>query len=88
MYRIFLHRVAERVLDRMDRQTRARMNRALEALRVNPYAVVDAQPLQGRLDGLHRVRVGGWRVVYEIIERDDVNIVHVLDIRSRGDVYR
>lgn len=64
------------------------MDRTIDVLRINPYAMRDAQPLQGRLNGLYRVRVGGWRIVYEIIERDGVDIVHVLDIRSRGDVYR
>lgn len=72
----------------MDRKTRARVKRALDVLRVNPYYGVDIKPLAGRFQGFYRLRVGGWRVVYEILLREGGDgVVYILDVRSRGDVY-
>lgn len=44
------------------------------------------KPLAGELEGLHSARRGDYRIVYEIIEEDQVIIVH--RIQHRGDVYR
>jgi len=85
VYRIILHRVAERSLERLDRETKARMHRAFDALRVSPYAAGDVKRLRGRFAGLLRMRVGGWRIVFEV--EDLGAVVYILDIRSRGDVY-
>ncbi len=51
----------------------------------DPYAKhTNAKKLQGR-DG-YRLRVGDWRVIYEI--QNDQLVILVLKVASRGEVYR
>ena len=57
----------------------------LEAIAANPYAEhPNAKKLQGR-EGC-RLRVGDWRVIYEI--QNDQLVILVLRIAPRGEVYR
>ena len=57
----------------------------LEAIAANPYSDhANAKKLQGR-DG-YRLRVGDWRVIYEI--QNDELVILVLRVAPRGEVYR
>lgn len=57
----------------------------LEAIAANPYAEhPNAKKLQGR-EG-YRLRVGDWRVIYEI--QNDQLVILVLRIAQRAEVYR
>ncbi len=57
----------------------------LEAIAVDPYAEhPNAKKLQGR-EG-YRLRVGDWRVIYEI--QNDQLVILVLKVAPRGEVYR
>ena len=57
----------------------------LDAIAANPYAEhPNAKKLQGR-DG-YRLRVGDWRVIYEI--QNDELVILVLKVAPRGEVYR
>jgi mRNA interferase RelE/StbE len=42
--------------------------------------------LKGDLRGLRRIRVGDYRIVYEV--RDDDLVVLVVRVRHRQDIYR
>ena len=63
----------------MDRPTKQRIKKAIEGL---PQG--DVKPLQGS-DGLYRLRVGGWRIVFSYLA-DDVILIE--KIAPRGDVYK
>ncbi len=57
----------------------------LEQIAQDPYASqANVTKLQNRPG--YRLRVGDWRVIYEI--RDDELIILVLRIAPRGEVYR
>lgn len=43
-------------------------------------------PLKGKLSGLYKLRVGEWRIVYEINHNDKVITVH--KIGHRKEIYR
>lgn len=45
----------------------------------------DIKPLQGQLNGLLRLRVGGFRVIFKYM---DAETVFVYDIGSREDIYK
>ena len=70
----------------LDKKTRNRILKAIEGLSLNP-PVGDIKPLQGYQDNRFRLRVGGYRVLYRVI-LGDVEILLVLDIGSRGDIYK
>jgi mRNA interferase RelE/StbE len=57
----------------------------LETIAADPYADhQNAKKLQGR-EG-YRLRVGDWRVVYQI--QNEQLIIVVLKIASRGEIYK
>jgi len=58
-------------------------SRVVEVLReilVNPHVGV---PLVGPLKGLWRVRIGKYRVIYEIDEKEKIVVFHDVDLRKR-----
>ena len=85
MYKLLFAKEAQKTLLRLPRDTAVLVRQKLEQLAVDPYAPnVNARKLQGRKG--YRLRIGDWRVIYEI--RNDELIILVLKIAQRGDVYR
>lgn len=85
MYRIVFKKEAAKSLSNIPRNTAKLIRKKLEAIAANPYADhPNAKKLQGR-DG-YRLRVGDWRVIYEI--QNDELVILVLRIAPRGEVYR
>jgi mRNA interferase RelE/StbE len=66
-------------------EVRAQLLPRLEALRENPRPR-GAEALAGRLKGLHRLRVGDYRVVFQVDER--AREVTVTRVRHRSQVYK
>jgi len=62
---------------------RERIVGAIDALAANPHR---GSALKGDLRGLRRIRVGDYRVVYEVM--DDVLVVLVIRVRHHRDSYR
>lgn len=83
-YTVLLKRDPERLLRRLPADLRRRIQQAINALADDPrHAGVVA--MKG-FASAYRVRVGDWRIVYQV--EDDVLIVLVLEIAPRGEVYR
>ncbi|MEW5959556.1 MAG: type II toxin-antitoxin system RelE/ParE family toxin [Chloroflexota bacterium] len=85
MYRIVFTRQADRSLRKMSRNTARLIRDKLDQLAQDPYA---RNPNLTRLQGRpgYRLRVGDWRVIYELEE--DRLVILVLKIAPRGEVYR
>lgn len=77
-------RTAERSLRRVDRPVQRRLLDAIAALEVDPRPH-GAKALQGP-EGLLRIRVGDYRVVYRV--EDDELVVLVIALGHRREVYR
>jgi mRNA interferase RelE/StbE len=85
MYRIVFTRQASRALRKMPRDTARLIRDKLDQLAQDPYARnPNLTKLQGRPG--YRLRVGDWRVIYEL--EDDRFLIMVLKVASRGEVYR
>lgn len=80
-YRIQIDKPALKFLKKQPQAQRERLLRAIQCLPDNG----DVKPMGGH-ENLYRLRVGTFRVLYTII--GDLLIVRVLDIGSRGDVYK
>ncbi len=83
-YRIFFRPSADRQLQRLPRDAQRRIVREVAALAHDPRP-----PGVGNLSGAHdlwRIRIGDYRVVYEI--EDDRLVVLVLRVAHRRDLYR
>ena len=85
MYRIVFTKQADRALRKMSRNQARLIREKLDQLAQDPHA---RNPNLTRLQGRpgYRLRVGDWRVIYEL--EDDLLVVLVLKIAPRGEVYR
>ena len=83
-YQIELTRTARRALDSLPTKVQKQIDRQILALAKNPYPP-GSKKLRG-VEGLHRVRVGDYRILY-IVEADRLVIV-IVTIGHRGEVYR
>jgi len=84
VYIVELRPSARRELLKIARHEQPRLIRAMDGLAVNPRPK-GVKKLSG-LDDLYRIRVGDYRIVYQI--HDDRLIVLVVRIGHRKDVYR
>ena len=84
MYRVLLERVAEKDLSRLSSEIHDRIIAAIQALATNPRPA-GCRKLSGTKNDW-RIRVGDYRVVYEIAEA--IRIVRVNRVRHRREVYR
>ncbi len=84
MYEVFLEGRAERDLKRLPTDVYERILPRIQALADDPRPS-DCRKVQG-VDNAWRVRVGDYRVVYEV--RDDADEVLVMRVRHRREAYR
>ena len=85
MYKITFKKEATKSLIKIPRNVAKAIREKLEVIAANPYADhPNAKKLQGR-DG-YRLRVGDWRVIYEI--QNEQLVILVLNIAPREEVYR
>ncbi|MDR1144528.1 MAG: type II toxin-antitoxin system RelE/ParE family toxin [Verrucomicrobiales bacterium] len=84
LYHIRLEPAAERFLDKLrDSKLLQRLGNAINALCANPRPP-GCKKLRGRPG--YRVRVGDYRIIYEV--RDAELVILVLEIGDRKDIYR
>ena len=84
MHRILLERAAEKDLTRLAAQIHDRIIIVIQTLAQNPRPP-GCRKLAGSKNDW-RIRVGDYRVVYEIA--DEIRIVRVNRVRHRREVYR
>jgi mRNA interferase RelE/StbE len=85
VYHIRILPAAARELARLDKSVGTRIVRRLRWLAEN-LENIRPEPLSGDLARLFKLRVGDYRVIYEIFSKEMVIIVH--SIAHRRDVYR
>lgn len=82
-YSLKIKKSAAKVLQKIDRPDRLRLIEAIDLLPKSPYA---GGVLKGELAGLRRLRVGSYRIIYEVIEGELV--ILVIRVGHRREVYR
>ena len=83
-YAVAFRKVALRKLASLPAPERHRLFNAVNSLAENPAA---GTPLKGKLAGFYRLRVGDWRVIYEVNELPSPSVV-IRALGSRGDIYK
>jgi mRNA interferase RelE/StbE len=66
--------------EKLPSDIKPRLVEALREILVNPSVGV---PLLGPLKGLWRVRIGKYRILYEINEKEKTVVFHDVDLRKR-----
>jgi mRNA interferase RelE/StbE len=83
-YRIEFQNAARRRLAKLDKNKQRRINIMIGKLAEDPRPP-GAKKLTDA-GGLHRVRVGDFRVIYAV--DDEARVVTIADVRGRDDIYR
>ena len=83
-YRIEFTQSAARAFGKLDPQTRRRLEPHISALADDPRPKGSKRLVTG--DELYRIRVGAYRVAYNI--EDELLVVLVIKLGHRRDVYR
>ena len=79
-YEVRLSKRANRELALLEQSTRSRIVARLEELGDDPFPR-GAIKLQGR-EGVYRIRVGDYRVLYEVFRKESLVLVDKIDHRS------
>ena len=78
---------AVKFLSKLDKKSVKRIRTAIEGL-TNFPPVGDIKPMQGYSDGKKRLRVGTWRIIYKHESESSIEIIFVIEIGNRGDIYK
>ena len=82
-YSLQIKRSAAKALQKIEKKQRIRLIENIERLRKEPNA---GGVLKGEFAGLRRLRVGNYRIIYEVI--DERLIILVIRVGHRREVYR
>lgn len=80
-------RDALKFLSKLDQRSVLRIQSAIKGLTQSP-PVGDIKLMQGYNDNRKRLRVGSWRVIYKYGAEQEVEILFIIDIGNRGDIYK
>jgi len=78
-----LSKRAAKVLEALDKSTRAHIAAGIDWI---PKG--DIKPLQGYSDGRMRLRIGKYRIVFRYMVENTEKVLYIMDIGSRGDIYK
>ncbi len=82
-YSLQIKKSAAKALSKITKNDRIQLIEAIDRLREEPNA---GGVLKGEFAGLRRLRVGSYRIIYEVI--DEQLVILVVRIGHRKDVYR
>ena len=82
-YSISIKKSALKALSKIDIAQRQQLVDAIEKLKTNPAA---GSVLKGEFSGLRRIRIGDYRIVYEV--QNEQLVILVIRIAHRREVYR
>ncbi|HLB57082.1 MAG TPA: type II toxin-antitoxin system RelE/ParE family toxin [Coxiellaceae bacterium] len=84
-YKLLIKKEARKTLKTIGRIERNRITEKIVLLGKNPSeASLDIKPLTK--SDYYRLRVGKWRIIFD--RDDDIKIIAIEKIKSRGDVYK
>lgn len=78
---------ALKFLSKLDKKSANRIIEAIKGLTYDPPEG-DIKTMQGYTDGRKRLRVGSWRIIYRYDTENMIDILLVIDIGNRGDIYK
>lgn len=78
---------AKKFIEAQDTSTKQRFRKGIEGLTQKP-PIGDIKMMQGYSDGRCRLRIGKYRIVYRYTFDGQIEVLHIMDIDSRGDIYK
>lgn len=80
-------KAAVKALEAMDKATKARIRAGILGLTQKPPQG-DIKVMRGYHDGRQRLRIGKYRIIYRYGLEKQIEILHIMEIGSRGDIYK
>lgn len=80
-------RKAAKYISALDKPTKQRIKVGIEGLTEQPPKG-DIKTLQGYSDGRKRLRIGKYRIIYQYHLNEKIEILYIMDVDSRGDIYK
>ncbi len=84
MYKITFSKQADKALRRMPRNVAIIIAKKIKELAESPKRMRNVKKLTDHPG--YRMRVGDWRVVYTVKEKEV--LIHIVKIKSQGEVYK
>jgi mRNA interferase RelE/StbE len=84
MYKITFSKDADKTLRRMPRNISLKIVQKIKQLARNPQTMRNVKKLTDHPG--YRLRIGDWRIVYTVNDKE--LFIHVIKIKSRGEVYK
>lgn len=78
---------AAKYINALDRPTKQRIKAGIEGLTEQPPRG-DIKTMQGFTDGRKRLRIGKYRVIYNYLPSGGIIVLYIINIDSRGDIYK
>lgn len=78
---------AQKYFDNMSKPYQDKIMDGIKGLTKKPPEG-DIKNLSGYSDGTKRLRIGKYRIIYKYLNENLVEILLILDIGSRGDIYK
>ncbi|WP_018751153.1 type II toxin-antitoxin system RelE family toxin [Paenibacillus sanguinis] len=85
-YNVEFSKAAFKTLSKLDVSTARRIVKAIEELKNAPFGNAQTRKMHGYNGDLYRLRVGDYRIIYEI--QNHKLLIIIVKIGSRGDVYK
>jgi len=82
MFNIIFDKKAAIYFKKLDSENKIRIGKKLEDLKTNPEL---GKPLTGNLSGLWSLRIGKYRLIYQI--KNQELVIFILDLGHRKNVY-
>ena len=80
-------RNAVKDIESLDRPTKQRIKAGIEGLTENPPKG-DIKTLQGYRDSRKRLRIGKYRIIYNYKQDEKIEILYIMNVDPRGDIYK
>lgn len=78
---------AVKFIKKQEQSVKNRLRIAIDGLKNKPMTG-DILPMEGYKDGRMRLRVGTYRVIFKEINETEIDIIFIMEIGNRGDVYK
>jgi mRNA interferase RelE/StbE len=86
MYSVLASKKAVKYYENLDDKSASRINKAVEAIGMNPLEGRHIKRLSGLHSGKYRYAVGSLRIIYRVSEIDKKVLIEA--IGPRGDIYK
>ncbi len=79
---------AQKAINMLDAQMKGRIRKAITNLTLKP-PVGNIKPMQGKqYKDCFRVRVGQYRIIYRYGQEGELQILFIIKVGPRGDIYK